>query len=127
MVIIRLDYEDLSYSVELDGIWTFLEPALGIINACLPVLQPVLSRFLNFSILKWAKNVSTGKTALRQRPSPSSPLEEKANDSRKFKRLDEHLYPLTNMSTTQMQVTTGRGSDEGLDLDLESQYATVKD
>ncbi|KAK0515948.1 hypothetical protein JMJ35_001982 [Cladonia borealis] len=40
----RLNYSDITYSVVLDSICTALEPTLGVINACLPLLQPVVSK-----------------------------------------------------------------------------------
>lgn len=39
-----LDLNDMSYSVTNDGIWSTLEPSLGIVNACLPLLKPLGQR-----------------------------------------------------------------------------------
>jgi len=39
---------DISYQLAKIGYWSILEPALGIINCCLPVLAPVLSKFHHF-------------------------------------------------------------------------------
>ncbi|KAF1992982.1 hypothetical protein P154DRAFT_382808, partial [Amniculicola lignicola CBS 123094] len=40
----HLDFLDVTHGVVLDMICTTLEPTLGIINACLPLLQPVVSK-----------------------------------------------------------------------------------
>ncbi|KAF2649439.1 hypothetical protein K491DRAFT_549366, partial [Lophiostoma macrostomum CBS 122681] len=38
----NLNFSDVTYHVVLDTVVTALEPVLGVINACLPLLQPVL-------------------------------------------------------------------------------------
>ncbi|KAJ9294475.1 hypothetical protein DTO271G3_6743 [Paecilomyces variotii] len=42
--IARLNSADMSYSIVYHAIWSALEPCLSIITACLPVLQPILSK-----------------------------------------------------------------------------------
>lgn len=39
--VLQLDLADVSYTVTADGIWSTLEPCLGIVNACLPLYQPL--------------------------------------------------------------------------------------
>lgn len=36
------------------NIWSILEPCLGIVNACLPVLQPALAKTFGISALDWS-------------------------------------------------------------------------
>lgn len=38
---LHLDLTDASFTVTGDGIWSTLEPCLGIVNACLPLFQPL--------------------------------------------------------------------------------------
>ncbi|KAJ9283323.1 hypothetical protein DTO021C3_9097 [Paecilomyces variotii] len=42
--IAQLNTADMSYSIVYHAIWSALEPCLSIIAACLPVLQPILSK-----------------------------------------------------------------------------------
>ncbi len=46
---------DFSYSIVCANIWSTLEPCLGIISACLPVLQPALARVLGGNPLEWTR------------------------------------------------------------------------
>lgn len=38
------DLSDMTYTVTPGAIYSFLEPALGVINACLPAMKPALNR-----------------------------------------------------------------------------------
>ena len=117
MEIIRLDKTDITYNIVLDGIWTFLEPALGVVNACLPVLQPVLPKVYRpiagatsqmTKYLKWL-----GLKLKKRKPQGFS-------KPREFIQLDDLLRPLKT-TTAARQNTVGE-SDEGLlEPDLESQ------
>ena len=50
----RLDiYSDVTYASVSDNIFMGLEPTLGVINACLPILQPAVSRFSGKMTLTW--------------------------------------------------------------------------
>ena len=42
---------DFTYTVTNDALWSFLEPSLGIVNVCLPVLPPVLKKVPLLSLL----------------------------------------------------------------------------
>ncbi|OTB11638.1 hypothetical protein K445DRAFT_26357 [Daldinia sp. EC12] len=50
--VIKLSITDLPYTVLEDSIWVTLEPCLGIINACLPLLRPLGPKFS--SVLGWS-------------------------------------------------------------------------
>ncbi|KAK6954232.1 hypothetical protein Daesc_004198 [Daldinia eschscholtzii] len=50
--VIKLSITDLPYTVLEDSIWVTLEPCLGIINACLPLLRPLGTKFS--SVLGWS-------------------------------------------------------------------------
>ena len=128
--IIRLDSKDLSYGVVLDSIWTFLEPSLGIVNACLPVSQPVLTQisgFVSVVLGRRTKNYPNSTSERRTRSSGRWNLWTAGSSSfsnqkkkvvadaaaaaaaaaaggeprRKFFRpLDDHLFPLTDFSAS---------------------------
>ena len=46
--LLQLNFSDLSYNITTVTIWGCLEPTLGIMSACLPVLPPLLARLFNF-------------------------------------------------------------------------------
>ncbi|KAI1805911.1 hypothetical protein F4811DRAFT_513054 [Daldinia bambusicola] len=48
---LKLSESDLSYTVSEDIIWVILEPSLGIVNACLPLLRVLGPKFS--SMLRW--------------------------------------------------------------------------
>ncbi|MCJ1456493.1 hypothetical protein MMC28_006854 [Mycoblastus sanguinarius] len=84
---------DLTYSLASGGLWTVLEPTLGIINACLPVIPPVIQRLSNSRAFSWAQRASkSGQTG-----SGILSTHERGNEtSARFKRLDDRSYPLTD-------------------------------
>lgn len=47
------DTEDLTYTVRPLAIYSILEPALGIVNACLPTIKPALTIIAGPSGLNW--------------------------------------------------------------------------
>lgn len=47
-----LDLTDFMYSSANLFSWSMLEPTLGIVNACLPVMQPVFQKLVESGILK---------------------------------------------------------------------------
>ncbi|PVI01621.1 hypothetical protein DM02DRAFT_627521 [Periconia macrospinosa] len=58
----KMDLTDFAYaSVDL-SIWSVLEPTLGIVNACLPVLRPIIARLMNSPAFVWARTTVWGST-----------------------------------------------------------------
>ena len=45
------DLEDLTYGVGPGTIYSALEPALGVVNACLPIMTPAITRVFGVNIL----------------------------------------------------------------------------
>ena len=97
----NLDLNDISYSGIDDAILSELEPCLGIINACLPVIPPVVSQKFRPAISKWkiwsrsgstAQNTHAGAPFVRQGLRPGD------SEAKNFRRLEEDVYPLTDMS-----------------------------
>lgn len=111
---------DVTYHDVLDDITTALEPTLGVINACLPVLQPVLSKFSGTASLVWSmwrsSAAGTSHEGLRNKGMTS----EHTTDPRprKFHRLPADLYPLTDVTVTQSDCTgPGNQTDSNRDGD----------
>lgn len=102
--IAKLDFMNFSHSVVADGIYSALEPCLGVVNACLPVLQPVSNKISTsrlFSTLKGSSNKSTGFS----NGTESKPATIGSGPKAKFRRMDEETgtstddeYPLTDVS-----------------------------
>ena len=97
----NLDLNDISYSGIDDAILSELEPCLGIINACLPVIPPVVSQIFLPAISKWRMWSRSGSTAQNPHAGPPFPrqsLRLSDSEAKNFRRLEEGIYPLTDMS-----------------------------
>ncbi|KAF2197695.1 hypothetical protein GQ43DRAFT_337432, partial [Delitschia confertaspora ATCC 74209] len=44
LYISRMDIHDFHYTYAGLGMWSIVEPQLGIINACMPVMRPLLNQ-----------------------------------------------------------------------------------
>jgi hypothetical protein len=66
IVISRLDLADFTYATAPIGIWSILEPTLGVINASLPILRPILRDILKSRVVRWVLSVTKG--LISQRP-----------------------------------------------------------
>jgi len=102
--IATLDYLDFSHSVVADGVYSVLEPYLGTINACLPLLQPIVNKFTTTRI--WTSLRGTSRGAVT-RESNSDHLATIGSDVKngRFRHLDEEStaskddqYPLTTVT-----------------------------
>ena len=99
----RLDYSDITYSVVLDSICTGLEPTLGVINACLPLLQPVVSKCSGSTLFSWSRlrsSVGTSQRRLKPKETPCKPSD--GPQSGKFHRMPADLYLLTDVTATKI-------------------------
>lgn len=84
-----LDNKDIAYTSAIDWIWSVLEGDLGIICACLPVMQPVWSTMQShFSRLAGSKE-ATPQRSLRS-VSRKNPHEQEAK-----RQVEDQLYPLS--------------------------------
>ena len=110
----------------MDALWSALEPTLSIVNACLPILQPV---FMVVSTkLKSTFSSSRTKSATDERSWNITPQEQDrkfpGNSRTKFERIYDHLYPLSQKTSDSMYAVgteneiEGRGLREGSDIEL---------
>lgn len=109
--IANLQLSDLTYNVILDNITTCLEPTLGIINACLPILQPVASKASSSISFTWIKSLKTSSTPLKALRSSnlkrdSSRGHTHRNDAGEFHELSESCENLNDVSHSHVFVTT---------------------
>lgn len=61
------------------NIWSSLEPCLGIVNACLPVLQPALAKTFGISALDWTHRSTMTVSSTKTTTSPWSHWPSKIN------------------------------------------------
>ena len=113
---------DVSYDAVLDTICSALEPTLGVVNACLPILQPVASKISDATILAWSKLKSSGGTSRGGLGSQESSVETTVKPkSRTLRRIPGDLYPLTDVTATQSPCS-GPGRGSALDTEAEALY-----
>jgi hypothetical protein len=116
----RLDLNsDVTYDIVLNNISTSLEPTLGVINACLPVLQPVVSKFSGSMFFLWSKRTLGGGTSRGRLVSKRSLFEPSDDfDSRRLRRIPGDLYPLTDVIATKSDCSgAGPRTAAGKDTD----------
>ena len=77
----HLDLLDLSYTAVDDAIWSILEPCLGIVNACLPVLQPALAKVFSSKAFAWTRRSTRMSTAKDTWPGSSKARVLHSNDA----------------------------------------------
>ncbi|KAI9702670.1 MAG: hypothetical protein M1820_006054 [Bogoriella megaspora] len=76
-------FDDSTYWISINGIFLILEPNLGIINACLPILKPIIPRLRPKKVL-WPSfsHKSSESTAIQLHTVTRE-------DARYFKRLED--------------------------------------
>ena len=109
-----------------------LESTLGIINACLPILQPVVSKCSGSTMFSWSKlKLSVG--TLRRRPKSKETHSEPSDgpQSGKYHRMPADIYPLTDVTATQIHYsgpdnTTTSDNDAESFIDELAQHSGIK-
>lgn len=131
--VIELNTEDFTASIWMFAILGTMEPMLGIITACLPVVPAIIAHYSDNRIMAWSSKGVSG-TAPKRSGLASKGLSNSTGHSEraKFERLSEHEYPLTNQAKpalhTQPRVV-GRGWNtqastmEGSPIKVTKQYA----
>ena len=117
----NLSLTDLSYSAVDDGIWSDLEPCLGIVNACIPVLKPAFAELSNSKAFAWTHRTSkSSNTSPSDWPKkPVSPAKQGYDaDRRMFEMLEDDGFPLTEgVSRMNVGSETCIGKAEKRDLE----------
>jgi hypothetical protein len=109
--------QDLTYELGQIAYWNILEPGLGVVNCCLPVLQPVLGKLTGSRI--WSgqddSNPSASSTSSSFGKAKTRDLEASRAAAGRFDRVDEDgAYPLATKTTVSYQERSG--SDEYPDM-----------
>lgn len=89
------DFNDATFNVVPVAIWSVLEPTLGVVNACLPVMRPALQKLFGLQSKIWTllSNARTESKSLKSSKLLSRSIKEETalnrsygNDSQKFER-----------------------------------------
>lgn len=95
--IVDLDYSNTTKSFASVGLLAILEPLLGIVNACLPVMRPVLQKFSKTNLLsRTGKNTNASGRASGHKVFTVGSGSGQGNY---FRRLGEGSYPLKGMNS----------------------------
>ncbi|KAI0854457.1 hypothetical protein F5Y00DRAFT_267616 [Daldinia vernicosa] len=100
----RLPLSEIPYQIAEDGIWAILEPCLGIINACLPLLRPLGTRFS--SVLTWGM---FSNKACSSRKSAGTDFD-RSQQERGEARGNRVCIPLHEVSISTTEPSTRRGT-----------------
>lgn len=97
------DLADMTFTVTEAAYWSVLEPTLGVVNACLPVMRPALRKLFHKDMFTWSKVYGTQSTARRQwfqgRTRPSR--DKDGLEENRFHRLNNPEYLLTDLAVGQ--------------------------
>jgi hypothetical protein len=114
----NLNLADFWYSSAGLANWSVLEPTLGIVNACLPVLRPVAQKILGSKVFAWKSGSGEGSAQAISRRSFSYGVKrgEKCTDdgeSRLSSGAERQLYPLDTISVggTEQHTTHFKGRE----------------
>lgn len=89
----RLDNMDLAYSFEDVAYWSVLEPLLGIVNACSPIIRPAIQKVFDFEFPEWSRFGQSTKKAKTYGSNTSASYSTAPNDGN-FHRLHSQGYQL---------------------------------
>lgn len=121
--IATLDYLDFSYSVVPDGVYSVLEPCLGVINASLPVLQPIAEKMSHsriFSLLRGSSLFSSYNRRGKQNNSDWSDPPRNDLAPGPFRRLDDRRDMDDNIPLREAQMPSSRSIQIITDLQVDS-------
>jgi hypothetical protein len=102
----RMDLHDFAYTYADLGMWSIVEPQLGVINACLPVMRPIIHQAMK------------SKAYQRLVPSSAGPFDQSTSQPKPPNGTDgyiphntvDKLYPLDSVHLV-------GSSDSGVDLE----------
>ena len=91
-----MDLHDFSYTYVDLGMWSIVEPQLGVVNACLPVMRPVLDRLTkSYSSQRVIPSSWRGNSS---EPSTPTPVMVDNKNLYKFASPVDKLYPLDTVN-----------------------------
>ncbi|CAI6285216.1 unnamed protein product [Periconia digitata] len=105
----KINYEDLTYTGSLLTAFTVLEPTLGIVAGCVPIMSPSISRvkiILKTAFVSMFKGSSS--TIEHSTTTPLGFSKEAFPDEHHWSRLHDRLYPLTDITSSQITTVDAR-------------------
>jgi len=121
--IATLDYLDFSYSVVPDGVYSVLEPCLGVINASLPVLQPIAEKISHsriFSLIRGSYLASSYNRRAKQNSCDWEGPPSKDLAPGPFRRLDDRRDMDDYIPLTETHKPSSRSIQIKTDLQVDS-------
>lgn len=110
----RWDFSDISWGMWKVAVWSTLEPTLGIINCCLPVLGPIAEVF--YSSAMWTGCIGKKGSTLRGSTSYHKGLYRNGGgndiETGPFKRLADHSFPLGKNSGTTNDISSSKFEEQ---------------
>lgn len=111
----NLDLHNITYDVAPEWLFTLLEPTLGIVSACVPAMQPAITKLS-------PKRSSTvhcgnGKAGCSTSAKNGTYGQNSAFSPRRFQRLDEYAHPLTDRYGHLSNNHVGRAGNDACDGD----------
>lgn len=108
------DLTDLTHTVAPGSIWSTLEPSLGIVNACLPVMVPVIRKIFGKdrpALSTWGGNTGESSTQRRWYGNGEGSKDVINSDTKNFQRITHSTYELDGLRTDPKQINHSQNSD----------------
>lgn len=109
------DQTDFTYTASQGVCLSILEPALGVVNACLPTIRPVLDKVSNIDVLTWVKGHRKNSAIENQLRHNRTRSSSSPDDSGR-----NNYLPLKDLpaSLTKPQISARSAHDERIRLDV---------
>jgi hypothetical protein len=101
----KMDYTDSTYGFAYGGMITVIEPALGILAGCIPVMAPCV-KLLTRHVRSTIPHTKAGAVTR-----PGTGKGSDTHKSNPFTRLEDNLYPLTDIKATHVQRSMGSSTE----------------
>jgi hypothetical protein len=130
--VIELDTEDFTSSIWMFAILGTMEPMLGIISACLPVIPSIVAHYSDHRVMAWTTGGKSSNSSKLYRSNGANGLSSASQtEHADFERLSDHEYPLMDKAKPSMgpqtQVVGGSWNKpslkEGGTIEVTRQYA----
>jgi hypothetical protein len=103
--VIDLDTNDFTASISMFAILGTLEPMLGIISACMPVVPAITRHYSKNRLMAWSQKSGSGTVIKMSTTSATKgDLLSHSQQHSEFERLSDHEYPLISPLTSSAQV-----------------------
>ncbi|KAI9760262.1 MAG: hypothetical protein M4579_001776 [Chaenotheca gracillima] len=112
VALVTIDFSDFSYSAKGIFIWSDLEPGIGIVVACGPLLRPLFEKIFPAAAAAIGRHTHTNNKGNHSHDGGP-------HDTKNFNRLDDGEVPLKPMTGINSSMVTSEGASH---KDLESDF-----